>query len=280
VPDACLCWGTVESVDLLTLADAAAAAGFPTISVTPAMALAALAEAPSPAALARQVAERGVRVALVDPLMRGLPGCPAPDDVAPRFRSTFLAGEDDCYRVAEVFGARTLNVAHYMGAPTPVSALVDAIGAVARRAAGHGIGVLVEFMPEGSIPDLATAVAIVEGIAAPNVGVMLDTWHLYRTGDSIEAVRAAPPGSVHGLQLSDAAAETFGTGVDPPSRDRLQPGDGVIPIGEIVREVRRHVPDVFVGLEVLNRTFAERPPADRARAAAEAVTASGVLAGP
>jgi sugar phosphate isomerase/epimerase len=277
VPDACLCWGTVESVDLLTLADAAAAAGFPSISVTPAMALAALDDS-SPAALARQVAERGVRVALVDPLMRGLPGCPSPDDVAPRFRSTFVAGEDDCYRVAEVFGARTLNVAHYMGAPTPVTALVDTIGAIGGRAAGHGIGILVEFMPEGSIPDLATAVAIVEAVAAPNVGVMLDTWHLFRTGDSVEAVQAVRPGVVRGIQLSDAAAETFGTGVDPPSRDRLQPGRGVIPLAEIVRTVRTDVPDAFVGLEVFDRTVAGHPPEDRARAAAEAVDASGVLA--
>jgi sugar phosphate isomerase/epimerase len=262
-----LCWGTVEGVGVVELAEAAAAAGFPTISITPAMGVDAL-EADGEAALTSRLADLGVAVGMLDPLMRGLPGAPEPDAVARRFRSTFVHGEDTCWRLCDTFGIPMLNVAHYMGAPTPVAALADHVGGVAERAAAHGVGITVEFMPEGSIPDLATAAAIVAAVARPEVGVMLDTWHLHRTEGTVDAVAALPPGSVHAVQLSDALGDVWGTGTQPPTRDRLLPGRGVIPLAEIVGTVLATRPEAVIAIEVFDQAAAEVPPAERARAAA------------
>jgi sugar phosphate isomerase/epimerase len=266
-----LCWGTVEGVGLLETAEAAAAAGFAEISITPAMGLDALAA--GPAAVRSRLADLGVAVGLLDPLLGGLPGVPRPDDVAPRFRATFEHGEDACWRLVDAFAIPVLNVAHYMGAPTPVEVLVHHIGGVAERAADHGVALAVEFMPEGAIPDLATAAVIVRAIDRADVGVMLDTWHHHRTAGTVDAVRSLPPGTVRAVQLSDAQDDVWATGTDPPTRDRLLPGRGVIPLAELVAAVVETRPDAVIGIEVFDRSRAATPAVDRARAAAGSLDA-------
>src|SRR5690606_10472047 len=166
-----LWWGTVEGAGVEELVDAAASAGFTDISITPAMYFDAVARGLSDEDLRSILDERAVLAAVIDPLIRGLPGSADPDSVGRRFRSTFEHGEDDCYRVAEAVGATAINVAHFLGAPTPVEKLADAIGGIAERAATRGLDVLVEFMPEGGIADLETAAAIVAAVNRANCGL-------------------------------------------------------------------------------------------------------------
>ncbi|MEO8696165.1 MAG: sugar phosphate isomerase/epimerase family protein [Acidimicrobiales bacterium] len=269
-----LWWGTVEGADIATLAEVAGAAGFGSISSTPAMYFDARARGASDDDLRELLARTGVTVAVIDPLIRGLPGSLDPESVARRFRSTFEYGADDAFRAAEALGARSINVAHYMGAPTPLDQLIDAIAAIGRDARDRGLQVLVEFMPEGGIRNLGDAAAIVAGVAAPNVAIMLDTWHLFRTAGSLDELEQLPPGAIGAVQVGDATAAAWGTGVDPPSADRLLPGQGVVPIREIVTIARRNNPDVVVGIEVFNRASIEASPSDRAAAAAAAMVAT------
>jgi sugar phosphate isomerase/epimerase len=266
-----LWWGTIEGASLLELAAAASGAGFTDISVTPAMYAEARAAGHSDRDLRTRLADLGVSVTLIDPLISGLPGIPSPDAVGRRFRSTFEYREDDCYRAAEGLGAGGLNVAHYLGAPTEVSELTDRIAAIAGRAAERDLDVLVEFMPDGSIPDLATAAAIVAGVGSPSCRVMFDTWHHWRCGGGTEDVRALPPGSLGALQLSDALDDVHGSWGEPPTRDRLLPGDGVIPLAEIVRIGIANRGDVPIGLEVFNRALTELPFEERAARAKKAL---------
>src|SRR5262249_24192590 len=145
-----LCWGTVEGTPLLELVEIAAATGFEGITVTPAMYFAARAAGLRDADLRARLDDHGIAVTLTDPLIAALPGAAAPETMPPRFRATFEHGEVDCFRVALALGARTINVAHYMGAPTPIEELAEAVAGICQRAAQHGLTVCVEFMPEGS----------------------------------------------------------------------------------------------------------------------------------
>jgi sugar phosphate isomerase/epimerase len=221
--------------------------------VTPAMYFEARAAGHSDADLRARLDANGVAVAVVDPLLAALPGCPAPDAVAPRFRATFEHGEADCVQVALALGAPRINVAHYMGAPTPVDALADAVAGVARRVADQGLALCVEFMPEGSLTDLATALRVVQAAETRNVGILLDTWHFFRTGGGPGDVAALPPGTITALQVSDARAELFGVGTDARVRDRVLPGEGAIPLVEILRAVFAAHPVRDVGVEIFDQ---------------------------
>ena len=120
--------------------------------------------------------------------------------------------------------------------------------------------ILVEFMPEGGIRDLADAATIVAGVAAPNVAIMLDTWHFFRTAGELADLEQLPPRSIGAVQVGDAAAAAWATGIDPPSADRLLPGLGAVPVRDIVAIARRNNPDVVVGIEVFNRVSIDTEP--------------------
>jgi sugar phosphate isomerase/epimerase len=248
-----LCWGTVEGAPIPEVIEIAAATGYGAVTVTPAMYFEARAAGHTDADLRARLEGHGIEVAVVDPLLAGLPGCPTPESVAPRFRATFEHDEADCVRAARALGAPRINVAHYMGAPTPIDTLAEAVAGVARRVAEHGLAVSVEFMPEGSLTDLATALRVVEATGAPNVGILLDTWHFFRTAGRPADVAALPPGTITALQVSDARPDLFGVGTDARVRDRMLPGEGAIPLVEILRAVFGAHPVRDVGVEIFDQ---------------------------
>jgi sugar phosphate isomerase/epimerase len=266
-----LWWGTIEGAGAETLATVAGDAGFGTISITPAMYFDARARGQSDDTLRGIFAHAGVTVAMIDPLIRGLPGARDPSSVPRRFRSTFEHDAADAFRAAEAVGAKAINIAHYMGAPTPIDALTEAVAAIASDAGERGLAVLVEFMPEGAIRDLADAAAIVGGAARSNVTLMVDTWHFFRTGGDADQLDALPPGTIGAVQVGDAPADAWNSGTEPPSADRLLPGRGAVPIRDIVARARRNNPDVVVGIEVFDRASIDADPLVRARAAASAM---------
>lgn len=266
--DVALCWGTVAAPSFTALVEAAAMAGCPAVTVQPAMVADDLAGA-------RRTLDRcDVGAAYVDPLLTALPGSPGPGDVAPEHGRFFAHGEDDCFRVAEAVGAETINVAHFLGRAVPVPALVDAFGGLCDRAAVRGLGLVLEFIPGTGVPDLATALTVVTGCGRPNAGVLLDTWHLARSGGDLDDVRSAPSGTLRAVQLSDRVA-----GPDPsayvPMSDRLLPGEGDLPLGEIVAAARANHPAVTLSVEVFSAELRDLAPADAAGRAVRAT--AGVL---
>jgi sugar phosphate isomerase/epimerase len=233
------------------LIDVAGSAGFDAVSITPAMYADALASGMAAADIRLRCSDAGVGVSLIDPLMSALPGSPDPGSAGGRFGALFRYGEEDCYRMAEALDVRTVNVAHYMGADVPVASLIDALGTLCERAGAHGIRLLLEFMPEGSVPDLATALTIVRAIGAVNLAVMFDTWHFFRTGGTLDQLEGLASGEVGGLQASDAPAAQQGV-VEAKVNSRLLPGEGAIPVAAVIERVLDSDPDAFIGIEVFS----------------------------
>jgi sugar phosphate isomerase/epimerase len=270
-----LCWGTVMRAGLPELLEVAGSTGFDAVSITPAMYADALSSGMSVADIRGGCAEAGVEVSLIDPLMSALPGSPDPQRAGGRFGALFSYGEDDCYRIAEALDVGTINVAHYMGEEVPVSSLVDGLGALCERAGAHGLRVLLEFMPEGSVPDLATALAIVRATGAGNVAVMFDTWHFFRTGGTLDDLEGLAPGEVGGLQASDAPAAQHGV-IEARVNSRLLPGEGAIPVGAVIDRVLTGDPDAFIGIEVFSDALNHFPMREAAALARESMR--GVVA--
>jgi sugar phosphate isomerase/epimerase len=273
--DLSLCWGTIAPATLEELASLGSEAGFDGISVSPGMFEDAVARGVSGDELARRITDSGVRVSVIDPLMSVLPGSPDPLTIGGRFARLFSFGEEDCFRMADTLGASAVNVAHYLGAPVALNALIDGFGALCERAELRGIELLLEFMPEGSIPDLATALSIVRAVDAPNASVMLDTWHFFRTGGIVSDLDGVAPGEVGGVQVSDAPIEQAGR-IEAGVNTRLLPGDGVIPIESLIAKSVGSDATAFVGIEVFSHELLQLEPteaANRARRSMDALVA-------
>jgi len=257
------------------LVDIAAATGFDAVSITPAMYADALTSGLTAGDIRQRCADAGVGVSLIDPLMSALPGSPDPGGTGGRFGALFSYGEDDCYRIAEALNVGILNVAHYMAADVPVASLVDALGPLCERARSHGLKVLLEFMPEGSIPDLATALTIVRATGAVNLAVMFDTWHFFRTGGTLNDLDGLAAGEVGGLQAADAPASQQGV-IEAKLNSRLLPGQGAVPIGALIDRLLTGDPDAFIGIEVFSDDLNRLPMGEgaaRARASMRQVMA-------
>ena len=237
-----LCWGSVPGGTLIDIARTASGQGLAAITVT-----AGHFQAAGPDVRAR-LADLGVRVAVVDPLMQPLPGMPPIDEVPEAMRHFFTYDEDMCWRAAEALEAPTVNLAHFMGRPVERSRMVDTIGGLVRLGRAHGIELTIEFIPGTGIPDLATAHDLARATGAR---VMLDTWHLVRSGGGIADIAALPPGSIGAVQLSDHRTPPPGTPYVPMS-GRLLPGDGELQLTELIAAIEANSPGLDLCLEIFS----------------------------
>ena len=110
-----------------------------------------------------------------------------------------------CFPVAEVVEAPIVNVALFGGAPVSLDALSAANGGVATRAARRGLEIVLEFVPGTAMPDLGSAHHIAGTCGEPNCRILLDPWHLARSGGTLADV-AAPAGTIGAFQLDDRVA--------------------------------------------------------------------------
>ena len=79
-------------------------------------------------------------------------------------------------------GGAAINVVHFGGSPGAVRARWPTCSASWPRAARRSLRILIEFLPDTGIPDLPVALELVRQVGCDNLRVMLDTWHLARTG--------------------------------------------------------------------------------------------------
>jgi len=122
------------------------------------------------------------------------------------------------------------------GASAEVAA--EALRAMADVAVDYGIGIGFEFLgfEDCSVNTLGAARAIVERAARPNVGIVIDAFHYYAGGSTPEMLQDLDPARLYIVHLDDAEARPR-----PQLRDahRLLPGDGVIPLRDLVQRIER-----------------------------------------
>jgi sugar phosphate isomerase/epimerase len=163
--------------------------------------------------------------------------------------------------------AATLAVPHVLVASggataTETAERLTALSAHAAEVAPEVVLVL-EFLPIFSVATLAQAARIVRAIGAPNVGVLVDTLHLDRSGSRLEDAGGV---ALPYLQLADAGpvrpADVTGLRVEA-LEGRLLPGEGVLPLVDVLRAI----PGVPVSVELRSsRLTADVPdPVERAR---------------
>lgn len=255
VPEIGLGCANLLSATLPEFIDAAERAGFRRITVRPHALVQALDAGWTEAALHERLAAADISVTMIDALTGALPG--ALERAGPEVLAKLAPDQRDpvpeaeCFRTATVFGASIVSVAHYMGRELELDDAASAIAGVCRRAAPLGLRIGLEFIPDGGLPDLQFAQAVVESCGEPNAGIVLDVFHLDRSGGTVDDVRRLPPGAIAGVQLSDRVRPAPGT-PHVPMGGRLLPGDGELPLRELVEAALENSPDATIDIEVLN----------------------------
>lgn len=249
-----LAWGTVHQANLLETVEVAARHGFPTLQIPPDIYFDCITAGADARALRKRLSDAGVRVQVVDGITGGLPGMPTEPVV---FKGRQMRRFDivTCLEVAEALGAPIINVSHFGATLVPIAETAEAVGAICRQAARRGITIVLEFVPDSGNPGLGHAQAIVEACGEANCKVHLDTWHLARSGGTLADIRSLPPGAIGAFQLSDRIAPPPGTAYVPMT-GRLLPGEGELPLHEIVAAALANSPDVTIEIEVFSEALA------------------------
>jgi sugar phosphate isomerase/epimerase len=142
--------------------------------------------------------------------------------------------------------------------------IIKKLEALATAAERHGVGVMLEFMAFRGIATLGDAVRVVTAVARPNVRICLDVLHLFRSGGSVDALRALDPELIACAQLNDAPLTAPADLAREARFDRLLPGHGELPLRELVASLPQNMP---LAIEVPSAAQSGVSPADRALAA-------------
>jgi len=179
----------------------------------------------------------------------------------------FATGEES-KRLYGVFrescaNAVSLNCDMLMSAPGPLSGPIsDAIANLkigADIAAEYGLKLAIEFNSQHDVINcLSVQREIVSAAGRANCGLLLDAYHLHRSGAGGRSFETVPGEDIFVFQYSDCAAKPV-TGVKRPT-DRLPPGEGVVRWHEIFELLREKNYTGFLSYEAPNPILWERPP--------------------
>jgi sugar phosphate isomerase/epimerase len=251
-----LCSGCFMELTLPELIELAGRHGFPTMTARPWTYAQALENGWSEARLRRLISDAGVRVTQIDCLSKGMPGAPQPGQME-KYRAIFPPDaidppdEETVFRAAEGLGAPWVNVALFGGSRVPLEQMVEGVAAVSRRAAKRGLGIALEFTPDSGLPDIGYAQQVVAGTGETNCRITLDFWHLDRSGGGVEDIQALPSQALGGVQIDDRIRPPPGQPYVPLT-GRSLPGEGELPLNDLMRAALKNTPGITAEMEVFN----------------------------
>ncbi len=140
-------------------------------------------------------------------------------------------------------------------------------GAMADAAAEYGVNVAFEFMgfPWAAVRDVAGAWAVVQEANRPNTGIIVDTAHFYAGGSTLESIKDVDPEKLVVLHINDVEP-----GIAKPDildGHRLYPGEGILPLQDIISAVRATGWDGVLSVELFREEYWQRDPLAVAREA-------------
>jgi sugar phosphate isomerase/epimerase len=202
--------------------------------------------------LRAMLADQGVRVADIDPLLNWLPGLSS---------GMFGAGEDEVFDVAEALGARSVNLALALPMPFPLALLTSGFAGLCDRAAARGLLVHLEPLPWTAVSSIEVAARIVGDAGRANGGIMLDAWHHFRAETPAAALDRAGA-LVLAVQLSDAPRAAERNLIYETLHRRRLPGDGDLDLIDFLRRLDRAGCRAPLGVEVFSDELARLPPVE------------------
>jgi 2-keto-myo-inositol isomerase len=136
---------------------------------------------------------------------------------------------------------------------------VKTLRELAGIAEAFGVGLAFEFLGQidCSVQTLGLADEIVRETARENVGLVIDSFHFYAGGSTIESIEALDPARLFIFHINDAEDRPREQLED---RHRLLPGLGILPLKEIVGALRRIGYDRVASVEIFRPEYWKRDP--------------------
>ncbi len=121
---------------------------------------------------------------------------------------------------------------------------------------GHEFGVVPQVEVWGfskTLGNLADAAQVAIAADHPDACVLADVYHLYKGGSGFHGVKLLSRHALHVIHLNDYPA-------DPPrskinDADRVYPGDGVAPLGQLFRDLNSIGFRGYLSIELFNRAY-------------------------
>ncbi len=137
---------------------------------------------------------------------------------------------------------------------------------------GFGVKPIMEFLGfSDEVNSIEAALRVIEGSGDADATTVLDPFHIFRGGGSVESISKLSAGQI--------AISHFNDCVDDPPReqqhdpDRVMPGDGMMDLGRYCDLLREVGYDRWLSLELFREDLWARDPADVAREGLEKMRA-------
>ena len=176
--------------------------------------------------IATKCRDAGVAIVTIDPYVQWTPGFRLEDYPSPDDRAFVEHDEAAVFAMAEAFGAPQINLVSWGNAALDIAAAAESLAAVADRAKARGIKLTFEFMPLSNVPDLKTAIQLLDAVGGDRVGLTFDTWHFHRSDPDHALLRTLDGARVTEIQLADAAMTMHGDLMNDLQHFRRVPGEG------------------------------------------------------
>ena len=257
VPELILWAGSVRGLTLPERMRAARAGRFTAVSLFPFD----VAAAQDGAAGVRELHDlNALRIAVVDPLTTWLPGSRVPDGLPPDDPAHGGIETEGMFELAVALGAELVSALALFDELVDPAAGARAFSMLCDRAAERELRIGLEFIPGTGIPDLGLAWEIVRRADRENGGLVIDSWHLFRSGADADLVREVPAERIFALQLADAPLVPPADLGHESLHARLLPGDGELDLhGFVDGAVAGGVP-ALIGPEVFSDRAGEGSP--------------------
>lgn len=120
----------------------------------------------------------------------------------------------------------------------------------------YQVNIALEFIgiQDFSVKTLEAARKIMNKVNRVNVGLVLDVFHFYTGGSSLDAIDDTPPEKIFVFHINDAEHARI---EELEDKDRIFPGLGVIPLKEIGKRVQKTGQIRMVGLELFRPDYWE-----------------------
>jgi 2-keto-myo-inositol isomerase len=186
-------------------------------------------------------------------------------------------------RVAEAINAETVIV---VPSPRPKGVSLASIEResvrvlreLSRIARPYGVRLAYEFLgfADCTVNTLAQCAEIVDKVARPNVGLVLDTFHFFAGGSTVASIREVNPEKIFIVHINDVERA--------PRRKmhdalRLYPGKGILPLARILRALKAIGYAGGFSIEIFRPQYWNRPPLQVAREARASALAAFRQAG-